>query len=96
MKRYAIHAETQPVPNRRTGAVDRRFVFWHVVVVGTELDELGDLHAVCGAVVDPMPWRRPLRDWLALTPGMRCPACDKAVGKDLKAVTDQIGSPIWE
>ena len=56
MKRYEIHPESQPVPNMVTGELVERIDRYHVVVVGAEPDDMGDLHAVCGAVVDREPW----------------------------------------
>jgi hypothetical protein len=96
MKRYEIHTETQDIPNMLTGKLVERIDRYHVVVVGAEPDDMGDLHAVCGAVVDREPWKRPLRDWLQLADKERCPACDKTAGKDLEAVTDPIDSPVRE
>ena len=93
MKRYEIHPESQPVPNMVTGELVERIDRYHVVVVGAEPDDMGDLHAVCGAVVDREPWKRPLGDWLQLADKERCPACDKAAGKDLEAVTDRSIAP---
>ena len=96
MKRYEIHAETQDMPNMVTGALVELIDRYHVVMVGAEPDDMADLHAICGAAVDPAPWKRPSRDWPELAGKERCPACDKAAGKDLEAVTDPIDGPLRE
>jgi len=94
-KRFEIHGETQPVPNRLTGKVERVLVFDHVVVAGTEPDEAGDLHAVCGGVVDPLPWMRPLREWLKLSGMERCAVCDERVGAEIRRFIDLEGAGVW-
>ncbi|MGD0287409.1 MAG: hypothetical protein ABSC31_13715 [Acidimicrobiales bacterium] len=94
MKHYEIHPESRDIPNTVTGKLVKWIDLYHLVVVGTEPDDMGDLRAVCGTVVDREPWRRQLRDWLAVTE-KQCPVCDKTDGQDLRAEIDLIGG-MWE
>jgi hypothetical protein len=95
VKHFEIHAETQLTPNALTGKVERFFVFDHVVVAGTEPDKAGDLRAVCSAVVDPLPWTSPLRDWLAITETKRCPSCDERVGDEIRRLIELEATGVW-
>ena len=95
MKRHEIHAETQPVPNRLTGKAQRILIFYHVVGARTEPDEAGDLHAICGAIVDLLPWTRQLRDWLKVTEQDRCSVCDERVGDEIRRLIELEATGVW-
>ena len=93
MKRYEIHAETQLAPNTVTPLIPWSELY-HAVVVGSEPDEIGKLHAVCGEVVHSEPWGRALREWPALTDEQRCPVCDKAAGDEVREQIERLATPL--
>jgi hypothetical protein len=92
---FEIHGETQPLRNGLTGKMERLLVYYHVVVAGTQPDETGHLHAVCGAIVDLLPWTRALRGWLAITEKERCPSCDERVGEELRRLIELETIGVW-
>jgi hypothetical protein len=96
MRHLEIHGETQPGPDKMTGTVERTLVYYHVVVAGTPRDEKGDLYAVCGAIVDLLPWTRALRGWLAITAKDRCPSCDERAGDEVRRLIELERTDVWD
>ncbi len=89
MPRYAIHAETRLVRNIR-GELAPWVEQYHLVEVGTGLDEAGDQHSVCNQIVESES-SKPLGSWEALREDKRCHACEDRVGHAVKKQAEKEG-----
>jgi len=82
MRLYAVHAETRLVLNIRGEPapwVDR----YHLVVLGSGIDEMGKKRSVCNRAVDPEP-STPVQAWATLKNELRCRECDVEAGSAAK------------